>query len=433
MLTDFRYAFNSIPTNTMSTRKRFDKKNAQTFALVYRSHEDAQFYDEDAGQHVLVPVNKKSNHKNDNNNNNNQAPLLHNTKIKTKAQLEKELADELEAGKIRGNEGEAALYGITYDDSSYDYMQHLRTIGDGHGVFIPKKNREEAGGSSSKTKDIQFKDELPIADLEEEARRKQITYQDMQNVPDSIAGFKPDMDPKLREVLEALEDEEYVEEDDDIFNDLLQGGERSDDDYGDEEDEWDLDNFDDAGYDSDQFKKEGDQGWEADFRKFEHFNKNKKNDWDSDDEFEDEEEEDNDVVPELPAISRLKGKGKSKTKQRKKKGAMTDTSSFSMSSSALFRSEGLTVLDDKFERLQLNYDKEEDEEEDQAEEAKEFDLKKERTDFEGMLDDFLENYELEKGGRRIVKKNETKKKLQQAADSVSRGKLAKKRNKKIVI
>ena len=106
---------------------------------------------------------------------------------------------------------------------------------------------------------------------------------------------------------------------------------------------------------------------------------------------------------------------------------MTDTSSFSMSSSALFRTEGLSLLDDRFEKLQLNYDDEDEEE--QAE----FDMSNQRQDFENMLDDFLDNHELEKGGRRIVKKDAAKTKLQKAADSVSRGKLAKKKNKKIVI
>lgn len=31
---------------------------------------------------------------------------------------------------MRENEGEAANYGIYYDDTSYDYMQHLREVGE---------------------------------------------------------------------------------------------------------------------------------------------------------------------------------------------------------------------------------------------------------------------------------------------------------------
>ncbi|GMM32922.1 Ltv1 protein [Saccharomycopsis crataegensis] len=396
-----------------NTRKWVDKKNAQTFAVVYRSHEDSKFHDEDASENVLMPIGQKN---------------KRNNKIKTKSQLEKELDADIKSGKIRGNEGEAALYGITYDDSKYDYMQHFKTIGGGNGVFIPKKEKQD----KNKLNEILFKEDLlGDAGASGNGDKKKVNYQTMQNIPDEIAGFKPDMDYKLREVLEALEDEEYVDDDENVFNDLLQGGERSEDEF-DDEDEWDMDNFDDAGYDTEEFEKEGDQGWEAGFRKFQAENKSKQNDWDSDDEFEEED----DVLPELPDMSGANltksaaaaaTKKKSKTKERKKKGAMTDTSSFSMSSSALFRTEGLSLLDDRFEKLQLNYDDEDEEE------PAEFDMSTQRQDFENMLDDFLDNHELEKGGRRIVKKDAAKTKLQKAADSVSRGKLAKKRNKKIVI
>ena len=59
---------------------------------------------------------------------------------------------------------------------------------------------------------------------------------------------------------------------------------------------------------------------------------------------------------------------------------------------------------------------------------KPFDMKEERHDLEDMLDDFLDNYELESGGRKLAKKDSEKKKLQQAASSVSKGKAARKVN-----
>lgn len=34
------------------------------------------------------------------------------------------------AEEVRDNEGEAAEYGIYFDDTEYDYMQHLRSVGD---------------------------------------------------------------------------------------------------------------------------------------------------------------------------------------------------------------------------------------------------------------------------------------------------------------
>lgn len=62
------------------------------------------------------------------------------------------------------------------------------------------------------------------------------------NIPDALAGFNPDMDPGLREVLEALEDEEYVTDGEDdnnenLFNELLASGEAdTEDEFGDEDD-----------------------------------------------------------------------------------------------------------------------------------------------------------------------------------------------------
>ena len=54
-------------------------------------------------------------------------------------------------------------------------------------------------------------------------------------------------------------------------------------------------------------------------------------------------------------------------------------------------------------------------------------MKEERHDLEDMLDDFLDNYELE-SGKKTSQKDSEKKKLQQAASSVSKGKAARKVN-----
>merc|ERR1712093_387051 len=54
---------------------------------------------------------------------------------------------------------------------------------------------------------------------------RKVTYQAQQDVPDVLAGFQPDMDPRLREVLVALEDDAYVDDDDDIFGELAKDGE----------------------------------------------------------------------------------------------------------------------------------------------------------------------------------------------------------------
>lgn len=461
--------------------RRFNKKNAQTFSIVHRAHDDALFYDNEASGHVLVPLkggNQKKSSAVD------EVITLSKKKVFSTSELEKQL-DKDEINKIRGNEGLAAQFGIYFDDSKYDYMQHLKPIGDDHeGVFISKdSNKQEKEKPKSKDIGDLFGDQVPSE------RKRNVAFDEGQNIPTELKGFNPDMDPRLREVLEALEDEEYLErrkgeedrdiegyedDDDDLFADLLGSGEVEhedefyygsdadqyyDDDYDEEYDEWDLDNYKDeydAKYNSDNQEEEkqvpverdvsllynageapeeaeGDaapvsfisSNWELDFHKFKAENKKKENEWDSDNEFDDEEEDQFDVVGDLPSIAQTLKKGKSKNKLRKKKGAMSDTSEFSMSSSALFRTEGLTLLDDRYEQLAKKFEDEDEEEE----EYQEFDMALERQDLEGMLDDFLENYEMEKGGRKLVKKNETRHRIQEAADSVSKGKVAAKRKK----
>lgn len=438
----------------MPPRRKFDKKAGKTFSIVHRAHDDALYYDNDASEHVLVPAPGQSK----------KQSTIDSTvskKIYSTSDLEKALSPE-DIKKIRENEGLAAQFGIYFDDSKYDYMQHLKPIGQtGEGVFIERKN-DEKEKKKSNIEDL-LKDQFPSE------QKVKVTHDTFQNIPLELKGFNPDMDPRLREVMEALEDEAYITnegneqsgeaDEDDIFSSLLESGQVEDEDefyygsdadqfYDDEDyDEWDLDNYQeeyDAQYGSDAFEEqelpynEGEaptellaseagaavlnNNWEKDFKKFKNENKNKANDWDSDDEFEEEE----DQVPDLPTFNDAGKSNKrlSKTKLRKKKGAMTDTSSFSMSSSALFRTDGLTLLDDRYEQLAKNFENEDDDKEYQ-----EFNMDNERGDLESMLDDFLDNYELEGGGRKLVKKDEEKKKLQEAADSVSKSKLAARRKK----
>jgi len=417
--------------------KKFDKKNATTYSIVHRAHDDARFFEDDA-TNVLVPTAQSQKQKSSS------------KKVFSKNELEARLRDQ-----VRDNEGLAAQYGITFDDSNYDYMQHLKPLGDADGVFILAKDQEQQRRRHQQQQkldlDTLLKDQLPSSE------KRKVTKDLNQSIPDELRGFNPNMDPRLREVLEALDDEAYIEEikhkgdatgdneneedyDDDIFADLLKSGQAEEDeyeyndeqgDYDDDYDEWDLDNYEDeynAKYDEHPEEIIGQEGvnedWQRDFMKFKKESKNKENTWDSDDEFGEGSEEE-DEIDNLGALPDMKSKpSKSNTKLRRKKGAMTDTSSFSMSSSALFRSEGLSVLDDRYEQMNKNYNRGDTKEL----EYKPFDMESERTDFASMVDDFLDNYELESGGRKLTKKDAEKTKLQQAASSVSRGKAGKKLN-----
>ena len=307
---------------------------------------------------------------------------------------------------------------------------------------------------------------------------KQEYLDQMQEIPGELVGFKPDMNPALREVLVALEDDAYVinedvaveikpksnnaaegldEDDDDIFAELLGSGKADGaDEFEDEFDEWDmqdLDNFEEEHYKQEmaQFDDIGKlqdlQGIDvsADVRRFKLQQKKVRNDWDSENDFsdddngsinhsEDEEElkeevEDGDVLGSLPSFKTSSKTGGKARKARHKKGAMSDVSGFSMSSSALARTEVMTVLDDKYDQIIGGYENYEEELAEDEEKHESFDMLKERPDLESMLDDFLDNYELGSGNRKLVKKDEEIARLKEAADEVSKGKLSMRRKR----
>lgn len=161
-------------------------------------------------------------------------------------------------------------------------------------------------------------------------------YESQQAIPSSIAGFQPDMDPHLRQTLEALEDEAFVDEnlEDDFFEALLVDGEREED----EEVEFE---FEEDGGDQDQDDvKPDEEEWQARFREFKKQQK-LRTDQGS---IADSRSEGGDTLGRLPSLSVLGAK------KRRRKGT-SDASGYSMSSSSMFRNEGLTRLDEQFERV----------------------------------------------------------------------------------
>lgn len=337
-------------------------------------------------------------------------------RAKNLTDLEHEFAPE----SVRENEGEAANYGIFYDDTRYDYMQHLRELGTGGGDthFVEASAGKDKG--KAKNKGMKLEDALAQASLDDSKSYaggsvygsaygagqstassfvRKPTYQDQQDVPDAIAGFKPDMDPRLREALEALEDEEFVDENggEDVFGELTQSAEEMDegdweDTFFDVEDEEDYE--DEDGWESDATEKapvqssttnaknmpdddtEGelpsddapipdlhpeDQGWMREFAKFKKDAKSK-------------------ATPAAPAAppsvvpseqrstlaSTVFTEGGTPVRRKKRKGAMTNPSAYSMSSSALARTEGHRLLDDRFDRVEALYALDEEDEDEDA-------------------------------------------------------------------
>lgn len=305
--------------------------------------------------------------------------------------------------KVRQNEGEAANYGVFYDDSEYDYMQHLKELGGGGGQvqFI-----EAASKGKGKAKAEKLEDALERVSLEGGAGSgslenseygsthgddylstassyvREPSYQDQQNIPDSIAGFKPDMDPRLREALEALEDDAFVAGDDDeedLFNSLVEGGRVGEIDPG----EWEDMYEEDDGWESDVTEKAPNQTDTSALRTEETDGGVSLN---STAESSKEDSEIPDIAPGdgdwLREFAKYKKDMKSKpspptqagntsefrtapstmftaggtpVRTKKRKGAKTNPSAYSMSSSSIARTEGHRLLDERFEKVDALY------------------------------------------------------------------------------
>lgn len=374
---------------------------AQHFTLVHRPQTDPLINDDSAPSMILNPT---------------QQP---NAKVKKLGDLASELGSD--AQSIRDNEGEAANYGIYFDDTEYDYMQHVRELGHGGGdaVFVEAKGPQNKGkGKQSleealrqmdlehKSGDLFDKDMLPSKELQ-----PKVNYQSQQDIPDAIAGFQPDMDPRLREVLEALEDDAYVDDDEDIFQALSK----------------DAKELNDHEFDETYDEYEDDGGWESD-----HTAKPNK------------EYNDDDDAPELVNTAEAPEEGPSqdwlenfkqfkkdqKTEQKKptgpspmdgqssiwttttmggrkkkRKGALTNPSAYSMTSSALVRNEQLTILDARFEKMEERYLGDDDEEEGSMVSGMTSMSTVQgamRQDFNGIMDEFLGNHAMQ--GKRRVKR-----------------------------
>ena len=315
---------------------------------------------------------------------------------------------------MRENEGEAASYGIYYDDTNYDYMQHLRDVGDGSGEahFVDSMPVKFQGKGKGKGKVMKLEDALREASLDDRdaqseagiqsvfddnvsymsATRRERNYQDQQDVPDEIAGFQPDMDPRLREVLEALEDDAYVDEkdEDDLFGALTSNG---------RDNELDMDEFvmtldedADDGWESDatekppptQAEKEDisdlpevhslsidgdapsntgtdtavaeDGDWLKEFAKFKQAAKQNAG------------QKPVKAPSEAPGLSEARAPstlyslGGTPLRKKKRKGALTNPSAYSMTSSSLARTEGQQLLDDRFDKVEKMYRLDEDDE-----------------------------------------------------------------------
>ena len=344
-----------------------------------------------------------------------------------------------ERKRLRENEGEAAEYGIYYDDTEYDYMQHMRDLGgasgdsETHFVEARMNKRTKQGKGKVRLEDalretslddevVEHKviglldeDMLPSKDL------KKTTYQDQQDVPDVLAGFQPDMDPRLREALEALEDEAYVDDEEDLFEELAKGGEEvsltefeeigfEENEGSGEEEGWETDDTakpdreyknlelhpepEDGDISMGDGSDHGDGSWMKEFSKFKKADKSKVGGQEASN-------------PEFQS-SVITGSSMSGVRHKKRKGAMTSSTGYSMTSSSLFRTEGLTLLDARFDKIQEDYaEKEMDDDDGSVSVVTETSTSSSQapplsSGFDGLMNEFLEGYSM--SGKRRVRK-----------------------------
>jgi protein LTV1 len=345
--------------------------------LVYRPQDDPLIHDENSQQrelHLVPGADRRS------------SSIHHNTGF-----CIADLESEIDTGSLRDNEGEAASYGIFYDDTSYDYMQHLREV------------EEEASGQDRTVPALEGA--LRMNSLEERPQRhsseipsipddglsgysyqsgRRATYQNMQNTPDEIAGFQPDMDPRLREALEALEDDAYVDDqaEEDVFGALIQGGKGSELELVEFEETYD--DHEDDGWESDATEKALDQNrqsegpilqqdgvptdlhsissteaaaaasaedgdWLRDFAKDKRSAVVRR---------PTKQYEQGSIVPssdiQAPVPS-LYTFGGTSLRQKRRRGALTNPSTYSMTSSSLARTDGQRLLDDRFAKVEESY------------------------------------------------------------------------------
>ncbi|GJN89442.1 hypothetical protein Rhopal_002428-T1 [Rhodotorula paludigena] len=214
------------------------RPGTKTFQLVHRSQRDPLINDPTASDRVLKAVDKRQKRKGDG--------------ATSYAASEFTGFDADEAEDAAAAAGDAAAYGIFYEDAdSYDYMQHLRqvgTAGESYLVEAPVQNKQQKGAANKRNGGFELseaaldrqnarhdgafempEDALPSHPLDE------VSYDSIMASKAPERGLQPDLDPSIREVLEALDDDAYAaddgtntDEEDEFWGGVISGGQVGD-------------------------------------------------------------------------------------------------------------------------------------------------------------------------------------------------------------
>ncbi|KWU43307.1 hypothetical protein RHOSPDRAFT_29726 [Rhodotorula sp. JG-1b] len=424
------------------------RPGTKTYTLVHRSQRDPLINDPNATDRVLKLVDKSNRKHRDG------ATSYAGDEEEEDARAAVALdLDDADDAKLA--QGDAAAYGIFYDDADdYDYLQHLRPVGGdgatkqgavGDAFFVEapdSKNQKGGGKGKGKGKDALAGFELSEAALaRHEAGRTtaadatpfempedvlpshpldEVSYAELTTSRVEPGGLRPDLDPSIREVLEALDDDAYAEgeeDDEDAFWDgVLSGGQVG----GVEEQEWEDDEAGandmpelvvaaQQGVENLAIRDDDDAGegsWAA-VKQFKAANGGANVGSDDEDE-EDYASEGGDTIADLRSTL-----AKTKRPLRKASGSAMG-SAFSMSSSSMFRNDGLRTLDDRFDQIEKMYEEDSDDSwggpgsEDEHEHGSDCEHDhdhgappasaepqgEQRAALEAILDDFLQKYEV---------------------------------------
>ncbi|KAJ2367741.1 Protein ltv1 [Coemansia sp. RSA 2610] len=309
------------------SKKFIDKKNAKTYNLVYRSQEDPLAFEEGSTDRVFVEAGKRPK--------------------PAKSDVDRATLDLAGLRLDGGEAGQAALYGVYLDDRSYDYTKHLRTVGTGGGMLLEAPAKKERHGG------IELRDSTLPAEVLPSQHRMDIKGAAYPQ------GLQPDMDPNLREVLEALSDDGDTGDFDDDFLGKLNADELSDE---------DADGF---GGDDDDFDP-------------------------------------NDVFAQVQRMKQQRRRAQSDDGSDAWSGSgggRAPSTNFSMTSSAMFRNGNLTQLDERYDQIEAMYEQSDGDSDDGRYDSDgryvgEYDSDgnlvpiSSRADFESVLNEFLNDYEL---------------------------------------
>ncbi|TPX74551.1 hypothetical protein CcCBS67573_g04181 [Chytriomyces confervae] len=229
---------------------------------------------------------------------------------------------------------DVSVFGIFFkDQKEYDYAQHLKIMGeDPNAIYIDSKKVLEQKKAEAKGKaGIKFLDDSASVAMSEVPKKKAVAF----NIPGEVLASEHedrvgmlargetvnviDIEPSMREIVYALDDEAYVEDDIDDFFDAFNADtvpeslstKLDPEDY--------IPDQDDDEYDS----EDGEGDWYDEYQRY-------KNQGDDSDEYEDDDES---YAERRTALTNL-----------------------SMTSSAMVRTKHLSNLDDQFDEALKAYD-----------------------------------------------------------------------------